>query len=197
MIKRGCVYWDEFICSKGTPKRVPVLVLSNDDNNAHSEYVNTVRLVARTEAFHPSNLLVPADAWLFTKEIGECIVRCETVSVTKACDLHGPIAQIDDYWMGRVEDAVKMHLGMMSMPISVDWDHSSHFYSAPHSPQARQTYPQTLVIRPTSEFDKAAFERAYNSSQYFNSPVRNRETREMINNFITKMYGQPETEGKP
>lgn len=196
MIKRGCVYWDEFICSKGTPKRVPVLVLSNDDNNAHSEYVNTVRLVARTEAFHPSNLLVPAEAWLFTKEIGECIVRCETVSVTKACDLHGPIAQIDDYWLSRVVDVVKMHLGMMSMPQSVDWDHSSPFYSAPHSPQARQTYPQTPVT-PRPNFDKTAFEREYDS-QYFRTPVYPpRVAPDMFNDSITRMYGQPETEGKP
>lgn len=195
MIKRGCVYWDEFICSKGTPKRVPVLVLSNDDNNAHSEYVNTVRLVARTEAFHPSNLLVPADAWLFTKEIGECIVRCETVSVTKVCDLHGPIAQIDDYWLSRVEDAVKMHLGMSTMPSSVDWDHSSPFYSAPHSPQARQTYPQTPVT-PRPNFDKTAFGRY--DSPYSRTPVYPpRVTPDAFNDSIAKMYGQVETEAKP
>lgn len=194
MIKRGCVYWDEFICSKGTPKRVPVLVLSNDDNNAHSEYVNTVRLVARTEAFHPSNLSVPADAWLYTQEIRECIIRCETVSVTKVCDLHGPIAQIDDYWLSRVEDVVKMHLGMMSMPQGVDWDHSSPFYSAPHSPQARQTYPQT-PITPRTNFDKAAFGRY--DSPYSRTPVYPpRVAPDAFNDSITRMYGQPETEGK-
>lgn len=182
MIKRGCVYWDEFICSKGTPKRVPVLVLSNDDNNAHSEYVNTVRLVARTEAFHPSNLAVPADAWLYTSEIRECIIRCETVSVTKVCDLHGPIAQINDYWMGRVEDAVKIHLGMIPMPQSVDWDHSSPFYSAPHSPQARQTFPQNPVPpRPYSQYSGYF---AYHDSQ-------------TVSNAIPRTYGPVETEAKP
>lgn len=194
MIKRSCVYWDEFICSKGTPKRVPVLVLSNDDNNAHSEYVNTVRLAARTEAFHPSNLAVPADAWLYTSEIRECIVRCETVSVTKVCDLHGPIAQINDYWMGRVEDAVKIHLGMMSMPQDVDWDHSAPFYSAPHSPQARQTYPQTPVT-PRPNFDKTAFVRY--DSPYSRTPVYPPcVAPDTFNDSITRMYGQPETEGK-
>lgn len=190
MIKRGCVYWDEFICSKGTPKRVPVLVLSNDDNNAHSEYVNTVRLVARTEPLHPSNLAVPADAWLYTKEIGECIVRCETVSVTKVRDLHGPIAQIDDYWMGRVEDAVKIHLGMVPMPQGVDWDHSSPFYSAPHSPQARQTYPQTPVTPRPYSYRYVDYTRR-------DSQTVPRVATDAFNDSITRMYGQPETEAKP
>ena len=190
MINRGYVYWDEFICSNGAKKRVPVLVLSNDDNNRNSAFVNTVRLAIGSQPFHPSNIVVPVDAWVYSSQIGQCIIRCETVSVTKACDLHGPIAQIDDYWMGRVEDAVKIHLGMISMPQSVDWDHSSPFYSAPHSPQARQTYPQTPVTPRPYTYRNVDYTRR-------DSQTVPRVTPDAFNDSITKMYGHVETEAKP
>lgn len=204
MIKRGCVYWDVFTSTKGTPKRVPVLIVSNDANNAHSGFVNTVRLAASALAPHPSHVEVPADAWLFSKEITDCVIRCETVSVTKASDLYGPIAQIRPEYMEQVQRKITAHLGMAPRQEQTDFEaayenmaaerQANYGYSAARSPQARQTYPQTPVT-PRPNFDKTAFGRY--DSPYSRTPVYPpRVAPDAFNDSVTRMYVQPETEGK-
>ena len=144
-IKRGYVYWDVFTAKTGLQKRVPVLVVSNDASNENSEYVNTVRLALSASQPHPSHLTVPKDAWLMSQGIGNCIIRCETVSVTKAADLYGPVAQILPEWMERVEQFIKAHLGMAKIAPNLGYEDMRGTYTAPHSPQARQTFSQEPV----------------------------------------------------
>lgn len=192
MIKRGCVYWDVFTSSKGTPKRVPVLIVSNDANNAHSGFVNTVRLAASAIAPHPSHVEVPADAWLFSKEIADCVIRCETVSVTKASDLYGPIAQIRPEYMEQVQRKITAHLGMAPRQEQTDFEaayenmaaerQANYGYSAARSPQARQTFPQNPVPpRPYSQY-----------SGYFAEDFQT-----TVTNAVPRTYGPIETEAKP
>lgn len=200
MIKRGCVYWDVFTSSKGTPKRVPVLIVSNDANNAHSGFVNTVRLAASAIAPHPSHVEVPADAWLFSKEISDCVIRCETVSVTKASDLYGPIAQIRPEYMEQVQRKITAHLGMAPRQEQTDFEaayesmaaerQANYGYSAARSPQARQTYPQT-PIQPRP-YERFSVDYAHRDTQ-----TVPRVTPDMFNDSITRMYGHIETEAKP
>ncbi len=201
MIKRGCVYWDVFTSSKGTPKRVPVLIVSNDANNAHSGFVNTVRLAASAIAPHPSHVEVPADAWLFSKEITDCVIRCETVSVTKASDLYGPIAQIRPEYMEQVQRKITAHLGMAPRQEQTDFEaayenmaaerQTNYGYSAARSPQARQTFPQTPVMpRPYTY-------RHYVDYDHQDSQIVTRVAPDAFNDSITRMYGPVEMEAKP
>lgn len=176
MIKRGSVYWDLFVKMDGTVKKIPVLVLSINEVNKTSEYVNTVRLAYYDRQPTASHLMLPREAWNRTSEIGECIVRAETVSATKAAALYGPIAEIRPEWMKKVEEAVMQHLGMAPRT----WKPETPYFPASASPQGRTTIPQEPIPPVPNRF---SIDYTHRDSQTVPPEY---------NDSITRMYGQME-----
>ena len=67
-------------------------------------------------------------------------IFCDTISTTSVSDMYGPIAEIKEEWMDKVEEAVRFQLGMKKaeQPAESKEARTTPLYSAADSPQMRE-----------------------------------------------------------
>ena len=165
MIKRGMAYWDIFRDYSGAERKYPVLVVSNDIYNENMRYVQTLRITVKDRWPSTVHLNVPREAWNRASELGECVILGDTISATRVSDLYGPIAEIRPEWMAKVDEIMKMQLGMKPLPVvpseivdsmmknaenTIREVKERPIYTASMGPQMRNTYPEPRPRTPTA-----------------------------------------------
>lgn len=156
-MKRGEIYFNKYRDALGRDRKMPALVISNDEYNKSSEYATIVKL-SRTlrgpmKAHH---VFVPGAAITdLSVPLTDCYALIDTVSSVKRTNMEGPIGVLSSpYYMNAIEKALEMQLGvipyeepkpqeippMAERPAWMPNDATQPmWYSAAASPQMRET----------------------------------------------------------
>lgn len=150
-MKRGEIYFHEYVDNMHRQRRIPVLVVSENVYNGNAPYATVVRLSRYNNNPCPQHVFVPGDAFEQPSQITDSFILCETVSSTKQASLVGPVSFLPDgYHMNKVCDGLKYQMGMIPMeamrketeaPAYSAAYRPNGWYSAAHSPQMRPTEP--------------------------------------------------------
>lgn len=151
MMKRGQIYFDRYRDAQGRDRRIPFLIVSEDDYNARSQFVTGVRLSRYDSSPCPQHVFIPRSAFAETDYLGDCYALVETINSIRQTNLEGPIGVLaSNYYTKAVEDAIKIHVGIemtkpyvpMERPIAMPSAKPSAqapWYSAAGSQQTRVT----------------------------------------------------------
>ena len=102
-MKRGEVYWHIYRDKTGQERRIPFLIVSNDEYNNAGDFVNGVRLVHFDNAPQPYHVPIPEDAFDVNTVIKNSVALCETMSSVRKGNLTGPVAFLPNgYHMAQV-----------------------------------------------------------------------------------------------
>ena len=142
MIRRGQVYYDVYRDKIGRDRRIPVLVMTSDESTSNSNYVQTVRIKRYDTTGRPTIVPVPADGWKDGSQMGACVILAETISTTRVADLYGPVDEIKPEWMAKVEEGIKMQIGMIPMGETVPRPYGG-MYTGAMGQQTRETRPMS------------------------------------------------------
>lgn len=107
-MKRAEVWWVNFDPSIGgeIKKKRPAVIISNDTSNKYLNRVQVVPLTSKTDRLYPSEALV-----IFKDIESKAMAdQLTTVSKLRLFSRAGILSEED---MGRIEEAVKIQLGMI------------------------------------------------------------------------------------
>ena len=107
-MKRGEVWWVEFDPSIGSEirKTRPAIIISNDAANRNLSRVMVMPLSSNTSRIYPGEVRVTV-AGKPSKAMADQIMAADKVR------LKGPLGQLARAEMLEVEEAIKVHLGMV------------------------------------------------------------------------------------
>ena len=154
-MKRGEIYFSKYRDALGRDRKMPALVISNNEYNKSSEYATIVKLSRRLNGPPmPHHVFIPADAFANTSiPLADCYALIDTVSSVKRANMEGPIGVLaSPYYMNMVERALETQIGVspyesqkaQGVPPVTDRTHEQTkpapiWYSAAASPQMRET----------------------------------------------------------
>lgn len=138
-MKRGQVYYDKFVDKNGRSRRIPVMVMTGD-GCMHERFVQTVRISLYDRKPDRTHVFFTSSAWKWQEDLNSGYIFCDTISTTSVSDMYGPIAEIKEEWMDKVEEAVQIQLGMKKaeQPAEAKEARTTPLYSAADSPQMRE-----------------------------------------------------------
>lgn len=173
-MKRGQVYFDHYKDRNGVGKRIPVIIVSNNEYNSTSDFVTVVRLVRRVlgQEKRGTQVFIPGAAFTETNTLSDAYAVCEAITTVRKSNLEGPIGVLaSDYYMGEIVDAIQCQVGALPMrPV-----------------ERRNETPSNVILgRPTAAVP-------WYSADLEKKTVRpTMPVRPMYDNndSITKMYGQ-------
>ena len=114
-MKRGEVYWHIYRDKTGQERRIPFLVVSNDEYNNRGDFVNGVRMVHFDNDPQPYHVPIPEDAFEVNTVIKSSVALCETMSSVRKGNLQGPVAFLPNgYHMAQVCEGIGRLCGMAS-----------------------------------------------------------------------------------
>ena len=112
-MKRGEVYWHIYRDKTGQERRIPFLVVSNDEYNNRGDFVNGVRMVHFDNDPQPYHVPIPEDAFEVNTVIKSSVALCETMSSVRKGNLQGPVAFLPNgYHMAQVCEGIRRLCGM-------------------------------------------------------------------------------------
>lgn len=115
-MERGQIYFNKYVDSMGKPRKIPVVVVSEDVYNDNSDFATCVRMVREVNGIsRPTHVPVPKDAMKITDamvELTNGTVLAETIGSVRKTNLVGPIGRMDsDELMRKIADAITSHVG--------------------------------------------------------------------------------------
>lgn len=115
-MERGQIYFNKYVDSMGKPRKIPVVVMSNDEYNAQSDFMTCVRMVREVNGIsRPTHVPVPKDAMKITDpevQLTNGVALAETIGSVRKTNLAGPIGRMDNpELMRKIADAITSHVG--------------------------------------------------------------------------------------
>jgi len=115
-MKRGEIYYNKYVDSTGRPRKIPVVVVSEDGYNARSDFATCVRMVKEVNGVpRPTHVPVPKDAMGITDpviEMSDGVALVETISSVRKTNMVGPIGEMKDAGLMReITEAIRGHVG--------------------------------------------------------------------------------------
>ena len=106
-MNRGDVWWVNFDPSTGgeIKKRRPAVIVSNDISNKFLNRLQVVPLTSNTGRLYPSEAVVAVGG-------NESKAMADQIATVSKARLAGKIAVLSDQDMRKIEDAIKVQLGM-------------------------------------------------------------------------------------
>ena len=106
-MNRGDVWWVNFDPSIGgeIKKRRPAVIVSNDISNKFLNRLQVVPLTSNTGRLYPSEAVVAVGG-------NESKAMADQIATVSKARLAGKIAVLSDQDMRKIEDAIKVQLGM-------------------------------------------------------------------------------------
>ena len=117
-MKRGEIYFNKYTDSMGKARKIPVVVVSNDEYNAQSDFATCVRMVKEVNGVQrPTHVPVPKDAMGISDplvEMSDGVALAETISSVRKANMVGPIGEMkDENLMREITEAIRGHVGDM------------------------------------------------------------------------------------
>ncbi len=110
-IKRGDVYWAKMKGADGDMyKNRPVIVISNDKCNEHSEVVTIVPLTSQIDE---RTIHLPTHVKLKDMEMGISVAKCEQITSLNKSQIKGYMRTLSDYEMRKIAFAVMVQVGVI------------------------------------------------------------------------------------
>ena len=116
-MKRGELYFNNYVDRDKNRRRIPVMVVSADAYNVSANFATCVRLVKRIEPpIRPTHVYIPRDALSGGEELSDCYALGETVGSVRKTAMEGPIGELTDAsYMDKVCRAIGMQVGIAPM----------------------------------------------------------------------------------
>lgn len=115
-MKRGEIYFNKYTDSMGKPRKIPVVIMSEDEYNAQSDFATCVRMVREVNGVaRPTHVPIPKDAMKITDAmvaLTNGTALAETIGSVRRTNLVGPVGYMDsDEVMRKVAEAITDHVG--------------------------------------------------------------------------------------
>ena len=115
-MKRGDIFFNKYVDSMGKVRKIPVVVMSNDEYNAQSDFMTCVRMVREVNGIsRPTHVPVPKDAMRVTDPdvaLTNGVALAETIGSVRKTNLVGPIGHMESpELMLKIADAITSHVG--------------------------------------------------------------------------------------
>lgn len=115
-MKRGEIFFNKYVDSMGKPRKIPVVVMSEDDYNGKSDFATCVRMVREVNGIaRPTHVPVPKDAMKITDPdvaLTNGVALAETIGSVRKTNLQGPIGHMEnEELMRKIADAITSHVG--------------------------------------------------------------------------------------
>lgn len=116
MVQRGEIHWVDLSGSTGSEQQRtrPCVILQNDVGNEHSPVTIVATCTSKSEAEYPIEVELPSS----TEDVDEDSVvqlnQLRTVDINAR--LEGQIGEVSELKMREIEKALKVSLGLQSLP---------------------------------------------------------------------------------
>ena len=115
-MKRGEIYFNNYTDSTGRARKIPVVVMSEDDYNGKSDFATCVRVVREVNGIaRPTHVPVPKEAMKITDPevaLTNGVALAETIGSVRKTNLQGPIGHMEnEELMRKIADAITSHVG--------------------------------------------------------------------------------------
>jgi len=106
-LKRGEVYWVRFDPAVGgeIQKTRPPVIVSNDQTNKYLNRVQVVPITSQTDKLYPSEALI-------TVQDKRCKAAADQIRTVAKTRLQEKIAEVTPEQMHRIEQAIRIQLGL-------------------------------------------------------------------------------------